>query len=134
MQTTNPTTYKDISKDNYEAFKNNAKTHGMNISGNSDNVSFDHIPVHVEYTPDEKKLQFTITEPHWIAPGVTAAALHRLVSAAVDGADVPKENENPQFTHERSKQEAMKTVHDKDDEDKAENKTGAHHAHVTHKK
>lgn len=133
MQPTNPTTYNDVSKENFDGFKQLAKTHGMNISGNSDNVEFDHIPVHVEYTPESKVLRFTITEPHWLAPGVTAAALHRIVSAAVDGGDVPIENENPQITHQHDVQQKTTSVHDRDDEKIGEHP--AHHStHANHKK
>jgi len=124
MIPTNPTTYTDVSKENYESFKQNAKTHGMNISGNSDNVEFDKIPVHIEYTPDEKKLQFNISEPHWLAPGVTAAALHRLVAAAVDTNAVPQANENPQVTHQHDVKEKTTSAHERDAE-----KVGPHPAH-----
>lgn len=126
MRPTNPTTYTEVTKENYDTFKQNAKTHGMNISGNSDNVEFDKIPVHVEYTPEEKKLQFIITKPHWLAPGVTAAALHQLVSASVDGnSDVPKENENPQITHQREVKKDTTSAHDRDAET-----THGHPAHA----
>lgn len=116
MRPTDPTTYTDVSKENYDTFKQNAKTHGMNISGNRDDVEFDKIPVHIEYTPEEKKLQFTIAEPHWLAPGVTAAALHRIVSASVDTNAVPIENENPQVTHDHQRQQSMTSAHERDAE------------------
>lgn len=131
MKQTDPTKYTDVSHEQYDRFKALAKSHGMNISGNTDNVEFDRIPVRVDYTPEEKTLNFTITEPHWLAPGVTAGALHQIVAAAMDINTNPA-LENPQVSHQRDVQQKMTTVHDKDPDDEKNGDHPAHHSkHAT---
>jgi hypothetical protein len=104
MQQTDPTTYTDVSKEDWERFKLAAKTRGMNISGGSDDVVFDLIPVHVEYKEDAKTLNFIVHEPFWMPAGLTVGALHNLVANAMDVENVPKANENPVITHDHSVQ------------------------------
>lgn len=99
MLQTDPSLYTDVSKEDFDRFKAAAKVRGMNISGTSDNVEFDHIPVHVEYKADAKTLQFTVTEPHWLAPGVTLGALHQLVATAMNPSAVSPAVENPAVSH-----------------------------------
>lgn len=123
MQPTDPTTYTEVSQEQYDRFKLFAKTKGMNISGNTDDVTFDSIPVKVLYAPEDKKLAFIIHEPHWLASGVTAGALHKIVASAMD-INIDPANENPQVTHQRDVQQKQTTLHDKDDE-----KNGEHPAH-----
>ena len=77
-----PSTYIEVTQEQFDRFKTIARTHGMNISGNSDNVEFDRIPVHVEYKPDAKELILIVHEPHWLAPGVTTGVLHTMVANA----------------------------------------------------
>lgn len=83
MQIADPTKYTDVTQEQFDRFKNLARARGMNIGGNSDNVKFDEIPVHVEFKPDAEELNFTIHQPHWLAQGVTAGVLHTMVAAAM---------------------------------------------------
>jgi hypothetical protein len=99
MLQTDPNTYTDVSKEDFDRFKQASKARGMNISGNKDDVEFDGIGVHVEYK-DDKTLQFLVHEPHWLAPGVTLGALHTMVQNAMNVQRVPKGNENPVVSHE----------------------------------
>ena len=98
MQPTDPSNYTDVSQEDFDRFKQAAKAKGMNISGNSDNVTFDLIPVHIEYKPDAKTFSFTVHEPFWRAPGTTTGALHNIVAASMNVATVPIGNENPRIT------------------------------------
>lgn len=114
MMQQDPTHYTDVSREEYDRFKVAAKTKGMNISGDKDDVEFDHIPVHIEYHEDDKTLALTSTTPFWLSDAVVVGALHALVSNAMKR-DTPKDRENPNFVKEHLSQEKKNgdTVHKK---------------------
>jgi hypothetical protein len=127
MLQTDPNTYTDVSKEDFDRFKQAAKARGMNISGNKDDVEFDGIGVHVEYK-DDKTLQFLVHEPHWLAPGVTLGALHTMVQNAMNVQRVPKGNENPVITKDHTTQA---DINKGDDSEVDEHKAGSHPSHVS---
>jgi hypothetical protein len=83
MRPTDATVYTNVSQEQYDRFRAQSKIRGLNIGTNSEDVVFDLIPVKVLYNPTTKVLTFTVTEPFWINPGVTAGVLHGMVAAAM---------------------------------------------------
>lgn len=133
MRATDPLHYTDVSQDDYDRFKLAAKTHGMNISGNQDNVEFDKIPVYIKYVPEAKTLQFIVHEPHWLAPAVTAGALHKLVVGAMDvPGNVPREYENPRALNDASRKSFLGKQEAEPVKDKEADKPHAHGTHASH--
>jgi hypothetical protein len=83
MQTTDPTKYTKVTQEQFDRFKTLAKAKGANISGNKDDVTFDLIPLRVEYKPDTQELQFTTNDPFWMPSGLTAGMLHTMIAQAM---------------------------------------------------
>lgn len=102
MQPSAVTKYTNFSQDDFNRFKTAAKVRGINIGGNKEDALFDLIPVHVEYNPEAKTLELTVSEPHWLAPNVTLGVLHQMVAASTNVQPVPRSNENPVITHDHT--------------------------------
>ena len=82
MQVSDPVIYNNISPAQFEFFKNLAKGNGASINGNKDDVTFDLIPVGVEYNADTKTLTLRPQQPFWLTPGTVTGALHQMVAQA----------------------------------------------------
>jgi hypothetical protein len=112
MQSANPTVYNDVSVDDFNRFKTAAKARGMNVSGNVEDTTYDLIPIHIEYKPDQKQLTFTVKEPVWMVPGTMTGILHNLVAQSTGWQAVPRSNENPIITGDHSQAEKIRLANE----------------------
>jgi hypothetical protein len=90
MQVSDPVIYNNISPAQFDFFKNLAKGNGASINGNKDDVTFDLIPVGVEYNSDTKVLTLRPQQPFWLTPGTVTGALHQMVAQAAASNQDPK--------------------------------------------
>lgn len=107
MRPSEPTLYTDVTQEQFDRFRAQARARGLTIGGNKDNVTFDLIPIAVDYTPEAQTLRFTIHEPHWIPPGLTAGVLHTMVAEAMRPGVVQISSENPQAARDHTRTEKL---------------------------
>lgn len=83
MVPASPLVYTNITKDQFDRFKAIARGRGFNFQTGDGNVTYDLIPMRVEYKEDLQTLTFFVSEPFWAVPGSIGGHIAALVAEAI---------------------------------------------------